>query len=1550
MFGYRLSIEEEDTFLKGLQAETDRINQYRQTATPDLATRVGQIYSQAPWLPAGVALSMAKANYNDQQLEQAIKQIALEVEKNPDLYNNTADPEKEEKKSKGIFGWVKDKVKTASRWTMSALNFPLEMVQGAGSQFFDNREGVKGWFASTSLGTMIMEDEKSGNGFFLGGEALQNQGRRAREYRGEIGGHAWTFGRGLASLVATPDSKAFNLMSGIVDAGVAVAVPTIPGSKFVKGQVRGAVEAGTAGAAVTKADDVIRFWGREGARILPSNMSAEDFRLQQLNHGISGSQVNVEDANRWLGTAEARRLIDRTVEADTMDDVRMLYGDNLYVETAQQLRNAKTADEVQDVLINTLGKETALSSTKMRGATRFQTRIRVVDTLNNLFGERYTRLLTYRPGQYVDLSPTDPVGTRKTLNDIDRWMKQSLVDDETRRSILDEATDALVGDAATPTAQKALREKLVDTMKKSLVDRGIKEEVVDAVFDAHDKFINEVTSFNVDDAGNVTDNGMYMGLAGLGDQVQNGIAAGPQLASEMARSMLLLPDPDQVRRLSGLKALNKIFTVSDSNLDNLAQAGQLRMPFATVQFIQDKVWRSLILMTGGYGLRNLLEGQVSLALSGKDATSVFRHPLQHLMWSTKTKRRRGVGDVFGEVFDEESGLATMREFQKASGNALRSHYSDPADMFRRGKRVGQWRTVKNSDGLPVMAQAHGDELGLLNADFVARRYAQGATREEIVDELNGVVNQGYVQRQLAAGKTQAQIDDEIGRNIEEGRVWLRDQLDYHDNGRSIFDPATNSYHTQPIDLRDQNNLALLLDSIEARFVRATNQRSRQLVDIVAGGRMPDEIIDATVLGRGAKVGDVVEIPTATGRGTRQARVVSIDPATNEAVVAPFAFQNREASSTLDNFLQGDTVRLDPKAPQELTWEVRAKETATDPTILQRWDQTTDTIFSFLHTKPAKYLERSPAFRQRYYSWIGDLAPSLDESSVNLLVQNVRAAAQRTGTDEWRWVGSKETWDKIVDLQANPQKLAGSLTLRDADFYAKGNALDDLKSMLYDASERNNITDIARVVMPFAQAQVEFFRRFAGHYVTNTGFGPLPNLKNIRKTQLVVEGGREADPDGDGRGFFYTDPVTGEWMFSYPMSHYLTRALTSIGGGAGLDVGLSAPVKGFAIGLDYRPGLGPFAQVAASKILPDSPKYDEIRSFLLPYGETDFKGSSFEPAWFKKLRSALTDDPDSNTVFGNTFMETYQALIATGEYDTTNPDEMEQLYQDSIGKAKTLTILRGLGQFTGPSRPVPQFTIPTEEGDVYVKELSKAFYDFRQEDYDTAVPRFLDAFGEDAFIYMAGKSRSVYGGIQSSAAFGEWERQGDNSRFLERFKNVGGYFADTGSDFDFQVYQRNLITGRIERITAEESKALAEKIVATSYYRSVQRQVGSYPNEAQRQYLREYRAVLSERFPGFGAAASFDTGKFANTIAELRTAVDDSAVADTDIAGAIRNYLDVRDQVIGEAQRRGLVGITSKSTADLRDYLVSYATQLSKIVPNFSRIYDGLFAQEVETDV
>lgn len=1548
-WGYRLTNEEEDRVFASLRAENNRITSYRATATPDLATRVGQIYKDAPWMPAGVALTLAKSGYSDDQIKQVIEKTALEVEKNPDYFNYTAQPEKQEKKDKGIWGWVKDKVKVGTRWGFSALNFPLEMVQGAASQFFDNKPGVKGWFASTSLGTMIMEDEKSGNGFFLGGEALQNQGKRAREYRGEIGGHAWTIGRGAASLIATPDSTAFNLMSGIVDAGVAIAVPAIPGSAAVKAGVRGAREAGKGGAAVAKADDIIRFWGREGAIIKPSTMSAADYKNLQASAGLRGLQVDATEANRWLGTSKARRLIDRTAEANTLDDVRVLYGDNLYLDTAKRLRDAKTADEVQAVLIDTLGVETGLASTKIRGATRYQTRIRVVDTMNNLFGERFVRAGTIRPDRYVDLSPTDPVGMRQTINDIDRWMKQTLVPEDTRRQILDQAADALTGPNATPTAQRALQDTLDQTMRTSLVERSLSkslvetakdpnnvkaqaelakktkaaQEVVDAIFNAQGETVRKVTSFSVDNAGQVTDNGFYMGLAGGPDTIQNGIAAGPQLASELANAMMYLPDPDQIRRFSGYKALNKIFAKSDKNLENLAAAGRLRLPFASVAFIQDKIWRTAILMTGGYGLRNLMEGQVSLAMSGKDATSILRHPLQHLMWSTKTPKSLGRADIMGETFDEVAGLAAMREYGKAVGKALRSHYTDPVDLMRRGKRVGQWRTVSNADGVPVMAQAHADELGLLNADYVARRFAQGASRDEIIDELS---------------------------QTDEGVRWFREQADYHINGRPIYDPATKTYHSQSIDLNDRQNLELFIDSIGARLDRATSGRSRDLIDIVAGGRLADETIDATLIPRTANVGDTVEIPNPSGRGTRSARLVSIDPQTNEAVVSPFAFKDREATEALDNLLQTDAIRLNPNAPQEITWEVRAAQASLPETVAQQWNDMTDKIFGFLHTKPAKYLERSPAFRQRYYAWISDLAPSMDQASLNRLITNVTDAAARGNTDAWRYVGSEDLWNKLLDLQANPGRLTGVLDIKDVDFYAKGNALDDLKTMLYDASERSNIMEIARVVMPFAQAQIEFFKRFAGHYVTQTGFGPLPNLKNIRKTQLVVEGGREADPDGDGRGFFYTDPITGEWMFSYPMSHYLTRALTSIGGGPSLDVGLSAPVKGFAIGLDFRPGLGPFAQIAASKILPDTPQYDQIRSLLLPYGETDFKGTQFIPAWAQKIVSGLTDDPEANSIYGNTFMETYQALIATGTYDTTNRDDMEQLYEDARQKAQVLTILRGVGQFTGPSRPVPDFTIPTEDGDAYVKTLSKAFYDMRQEDYDTAVPRFLEAFGEDAFVYMAGKTRSVYGGLQSSTAFGEWERSGGHGRFLERYKNVGGYFADTGSNFDFEVYSRNLQEGRMERLTAEESLALAEKIVATSYYRTVQRQIGAYPNDAQRQYLRDYRATLAKRYPGFGAAATYDTGKFENSIAELRQAVTDDAVAGDEITGAIKDYLDMRDQVLVEAQRRGFVGITSKSTLDLREYLVGYAANLSAKVPNFSRIYDGLFSQEVESDV
>jgi hypothetical protein len=61
-----------------------------------------------------------------------------------------------------------------------------------------------------------------GQGFLPEGFSTQEQSAAARQVRGTIDGHAWTVGRQVASLVVEPGTKPYHLLSGLVDAGVAL--------------------------------------------------------------------------------------------------------------------------------------------------------------------------------------------------------------------------------------------------------------------------------------------------------------------------------------------------------------------------------------------------------------------------------------------------------------------------------------------------------------------------------------------------------------------------------------------------------------------------------------------------------------------------------------------------------------------------------------------------------------------------------------------------------------------------------------------------------------------------------------------------------------------------------------------------------------------------------------------------------------------------------------------------------------------------------------------------------------------------------------------------------------------------------------------------------------------------------------------------------------------------------------------------------------------------------------------------------------------------------
>jgi hypothetical protein len=484
----------------------------------------------------------------------------------------------------------------------------------------------------------------------------------------------------------------------------------------------------------------------------------------------------------------------------------------------------------------------------------------------------------------------------------------------------------------------------------------------------------------------------------------------------------------------------------------------------------------------------------------------------------------------------------------------------------------------------------------------------------------------------------------------------------------------------------------------------------------------------------------------------------------------FAFKNGEATKPLEDLLSRPNILQDQSLAQTLSHETRVAEKLGKRGFKEEYDSMFDKFFAFIHGKPSAYLEKHPAFKQRYYTWaVDEMITSLSPAELDKMIQRIEDAAKIAKVSPSDWVGDKtefaevvnrlfktskpavgDRWERILELQKNPKKLKGTLTLEEVDEFAKGQALDDLAKMTYDATERNNLTDVSRFILPFGQAQLEFFRRLGRIYTVETGILPLPNLNAMRKTQLLIEGGREADPDGDGRGIFYTDPGTGEWVVDYPFTGPFTHLLTSmVSGGPGVRSTLQAPIKGALMGLDVRPGLGPVAQIAVSAFAPDIPQLDAFKAAVLPYGEVDLAGNkglggsvvdAFTPAWFKKIQSAFIDSPESMTTYGNTYFEVYQALSTTGEYDLKTPAGMDRLYQDAKNQAKALTILRGIGQYLGPSRPTNKFQVETLQGDVMVNVLSQELRTMQLEDYDSAIPRFLDIYGEDVFTYYQAKPK------------------------------------------------------------------------------------------------------------------------------------------------------------------------------------------------------------------
>jgi hypothetical protein len=70
------SLAVENIIFDTLQSENVKVNQFQATATPQIATRLGEIHAAYPGLTVGVKLAMAKSGMSNQTIDKIYPQAS----------------------------------------------------------------------------------------------------------------------------------------------------------------------------------------------------------------------------------------------------------------------------------------------------------------------------------------------------------------------------------------------------------------------------------------------------------------------------------------------------------------------------------------------------------------------------------------------------------------------------------------------------------------------------------------------------------------------------------------------------------------------------------------------------------------------------------------------------------------------------------------------------------------------------------------------------------------------------------------------------------------------------------------------------------------------------------------------------------------------------------------------------------------------------------------------------------------------------------------------------------------------------------------------------------------------------------------------------------------------------------------------------------------------------------------------------------------------------------------------------------------------------------
>ena len=645
---------------------------------------------------------------------------------------------------------------------------------------------------------------------------------------------------------------------------------------------------------------------------------------------------------------------------------------------------------------------------------------------------------------------------------------------------------------------------------------------------------------------------------------------------------------------------------------------------------------------------------------------------------------------------------------------------------------------------------------------------------------------------------------------------------------------------------------------------------------------------------------------------------------------------------------------------------------------EKLNQAVDSMYFYFMSMSTNKLSRAPVFKQAYWNKVTDLIAVGDDR----IKQHIIEQAEKANV-------GKNYLTKMKKVQPSVDRAMYTIddgienAFRNIDDIAKADALTRTKELLYDLGSNTRIVNALRFAFPFGEAYKEI--------VTTWTRLLKANKAPVRRLEQLVVSGREDNPfmpSGTDSGFFFEDPTTGEEMFAFPgwngvMQNYMN--MTS-------NDNVRVTASGFASGLNIvsatlLPGVGPIVQIPAAALIPSTPNYDFMRSFIFgdfqPATPEDDSFSKMEnlfkstfkaaiPSYAQKYLQAIDADVfDFQRVYGNTTIEVYKAMLYSGRIDDSTPQGMEDGLEKAKEYAKGMTLIRSFAQFIGPSGITPRFelAVQTEEGRqfMFFSALVEEYREYRDNVADgndlKTIEHFIDTYGVNPITLTVAKTTSVRRTpvtVEGSKFFR------DNKDLFEQYKYTAYYSNpdDPTGEFDYASYLTSLEReDRVPRTPEQWGIAKNQLLGALAWEKFMNTTDGFTPAEVgqkplyrnsseQARLIKESKRMeLKDRYPGWGNPLVGTPIKASRdqVIDEFYKWQNNEFLKSTEAGKGLMLYIEAREQAIAQGKALGFTKSSFKSArglSNLRWYLRDTAEYIVSQHPDFQYIWNSYFKQEL----